>query len=257
MSAIKVDGKRAYQRVRDGEDVSLKARPVTVHELDVHDVRAAGEHLDVDVTLRCSSGTYVRAIARDVGARLGVGGHLTALRRTAVGPFALDDAHTLETLGERVRDAADRRRRPGQRSRAASSTRRAPTTSASAGALDLDLDGADRGLRPRRRVPGPLRAARGRGPRGRGLRLGRSPGRGAAASRLPPVHIWRSLEEVPADLGRTAVVIGNFDGVHLGHRQVLARAREVADERGAGPGRGDLRPAPDGGAAPRARAGRR
>ena len=79
---------------------SLKARPVTVHELDVLDVRAAGEHLDVDVSLRCSSGTYVRAIARDVGAALGVGGHLTALRRTAVGPYDLDEAHTLEELGE-------------------------------------------------------------------------------------------------------------------------------------------------------------
>jgi tRNA pseudouridine55 synthase len=99
VSAIKVDGKRAYQRVRDGEDVELKARPVTVHELVVHDVRA-GETLDLDVSVRCSSGTYIRAIARDLGARLGVGGHLTALRRTAVGPYTLADAHTLEELAE-------------------------------------------------------------------------------------------------------------------------------------------------------------
>ena len=101
VSAIKVDGKRAYQRVRDGEEVTLAARPVTVHSLDVHEVRTAGErgeHLDVDVSLRCSSGTYVRAIARDVGAALGVGGHLTALRRTAVGPYGLDVARTLEEL---------------------------------------------------------------------------------------------------------------------------------------------------------------
>ena len=103
VSAIKVDGKRAYQRVRDGEEVALAARPVTVHSLDVLDVRAAGEqgqHLDVDVSLRCSSGTYVRAIARDLGAALGVGGHLTALRRTAVGPYGLDVARTLEELEE-------------------------------------------------------------------------------------------------------------------------------------------------------------
>jgi tRNA pseudouridine55 synthase len=101
VSAIKVDGKRAYQRVRDGETVELKARPVTIHELVVHEVRPAGETVDVDVSVRCSSGTYIRAIARDLGARLGVGGHLAALRRTAVGPFALAGARTLEQLGER------------------------------------------------------------------------------------------------------------------------------------------------------------
>lgn len=100
VSAIKVDGKRAYQRVRDGEQVELKARPVTVHELVVHDVRPVDGHLDVDVSLRCSSGTYVRAIARDVGAALGVGGHLTALRRTAVGPYELTVARTLEDLAD-------------------------------------------------------------------------------------------------------------------------------------------------------------
>jgi tRNA pseudouridine55 synthase len=100
VSAIKVDGKRAYARVRAGEQVELKARPVTVHSLDVHGLRRAGEYLDVDVSLRCSSGTYVRAIARDVGARLGVGGHLTALRRTAVGPFDLAAARTLDQLDE-------------------------------------------------------------------------------------------------------------------------------------------------------------
>jgi tRNA pseudouridine55 synthase len=100
VSAIKVDGKRAYQRVRDGEEVELKARPVTVHELTVHEVRAVDGHVDLDVSVRCSSGTYIRAIARDLGARLGVGGHLTALRRTAVGPYTLDDAASLDQLGD-------------------------------------------------------------------------------------------------------------------------------------------------------------
>jgi tRNA pseudouridine55 synthase len=100
VSAIKVDGKRAYQRVRDGEEVELAARPVTVHSLDVLDVRAGGDTVDVDVELRCTSGTYVRAVARDVGALLGVGGHLTALRRTAVGPYDLAVARTLEELAE-------------------------------------------------------------------------------------------------------------------------------------------------------------
>ncbi len=101
VSAIKVDGKRAYQRVRDGEQVELQPRPVTVHELVVHEVRSDGDVVDVDISLRCSSGTYVRAIARDAGARLGVGGHLTVLRRTAVGPYGLDVARTLDELADR------------------------------------------------------------------------------------------------------------------------------------------------------------
>jgi tRNA pseudouridine55 synthase len=103
VSAIKVDGRRAYQRVRDGETVELEARPVTVHELVVHEVGGpTTEGLDVAVSVRCSSGTYIRAIARDLGERLGVGGHLTALRRTAVGPYDLAAAHTLEELAEEL-----------------------------------------------------------------------------------------------------------------------------------------------------------
>ncbi len=106
VSAVKVGGKRAYQRVREGEQVELAPRPVTVHELVVHDVSPStsegdsGSTTDVRVSLRCSSGTYVRAIARDLGARLGVGGHLTALRRTAVGAFEIDRARTLEQLAD-------------------------------------------------------------------------------------------------------------------------------------------------------------
>jgi tRNA pseudouridine55 synthase len=100
VSAIKVDGRRAYQRVRAGEHVELAARPVTVHELLVHDVRFHDEVVDLDVSVRCSSGTYVRALARDLGGALGVGGHLTALRRTAVGPFDLGVARTLDQLAE-------------------------------------------------------------------------------------------------------------------------------------------------------------
>ena len=94
VSAIKVDGRRAYERVRAGEDVVLKSRRVTVHELDVVEVALP----QVRIRMRCSSGTYVRAIARDLGQALGVGGHLTALRRTAVGPFDLAQARTLEEL---------------------------------------------------------------------------------------------------------------------------------------------------------------
>lgn len=98
VSAIRVDGKRAYARARAGEEVVLAARPVTVSVLALDAVRRAGPHLDLDVTVDCTSGTYVRALARDLGAGLGVGGHLTALRRTRVGPFELDSARTLDEL---------------------------------------------------------------------------------------------------------------------------------------------------------------
>jgi tRNA pseudouridine55 synthase len=91
VSAIKVDGRRAYALVRAGEEVVLAERPVTISAFDVLEVRR-GEWVDVDVRVECSSGTYVRALARDVGVGLGVGGHLTALRRTRVGPFLVEDA---------------------------------------------------------------------------------------------------------------------------------------------------------------------
>jgi tRNA pseudouridine55 synthase len=102
VSAIKVDGQRAYKRVRDGEDVELPARPVTVSRFDILDVRRDGALVDVDVSVDVSSGTYVRALARDLGAALGVGGHLTALRRTAVGDITISSAHALEDLGAMV-----------------------------------------------------------------------------------------------------------------------------------------------------------
>jgi tRNA pseudouridine55 synthase len=102
VSAVKVDGKRSYQRVRAGEDVALPARPVTVRTFDVLAVRRSTDVLDVDVRVVCSSGTYVRALARDLGSALGVGGHLTVLRRTRVGPYDLSVAHTLEELSEEL-----------------------------------------------------------------------------------------------------------------------------------------------------------
>ena len=100
VSAIKVDGQRAYARVRAGEEVELEPSRVTIHELEVQDIRPEGDALDLDITVTCSSGTYIRAIARDLGETLGVGGHLTMLRRTAVGPFGLDEARTLEQLAD-------------------------------------------------------------------------------------------------------------------------------------------------------------
>ncbi|MGH8894341.1 MAG: tRNA pseudouridine(55) synthase TruB [Actinomycetes bacterium] len=100
VSAVKVDGQRAYRRVRSGEQVDLPARRVTVHELTLVDVRHSLGFIDLDVHVVCSSGTYVRALARDLGGGLGVGGHLTALRRTRVGPYDLSAAHTLDQLAD-------------------------------------------------------------------------------------------------------------------------------------------------------------
>jgi len=107
VSAIKVGGQRAYRLVREGHDVELPARPVRIDRFDVLDVRpSSAPHeglLDVDVEVDCSSGTYIRALARDLGAALGVGGHLTALRRTRVGRFTLAEALSLDELAERPR----------------------------------------------------------------------------------------------------------------------------------------------------------
>ena len=103
VSAIKVDGVRSYTRVRAGEQVVLKARSVTVSRFEL----LAKKGIDLEVVVDCTSGTYIRALARDLGASLGVGGHLTALRRTRVGPFGLEQARTLEQLdSDDVVDAA-------------------------------------------------------------------------------------------------------------------------------------------------------
>ena len=100
VSAIKVDGRRAYDRVRAGEEVVLAARNVVVSRFDVVARRPGEGVLDLDVIVDCSSGTYIRALARDLGAALGVGGHLTSLRRTRVGPFDVADAVDLEGLAD-------------------------------------------------------------------------------------------------------------------------------------------------------------
>ncbi|MFI1400327.1 tRNA pseudouridine(55) synthase TruB [Streptomyces sp. NPDC020681] len=117
VSAIKIDGKRSYARVRGGEDFEIPARPVTVSQFTVYDMREATAEdgtpvVDLVVAVVCSSGTYIRALARDLGAGLGVGGHLTALRRTRVGPYKLDAAKTLDELQKEltvmpIADAAD------------------------------------------------------------------------------------------------------------------------------------------------------
>lgn len=112
VSAIKVNGQRSYARVRAGEDVELKARPVTIHSFTVHGVRRGtgpdGGFIDVDATVECSSGTYIRALARDLGAALGVGGHLTFLRRTVAGEYRVADAQDVpERDAPRASDAPE------------------------------------------------------------------------------------------------------------------------------------------------------
>ena len=104
VSAIKVDGKRSYDRVRAGEEFTLAAREVTISAFEVLDQRPG----ELDVRVECSSGTYIRALARDLGAAVGVGGHLTALRRTRIGPFRVADAGQLdENLMDSLRTPAD------------------------------------------------------------------------------------------------------------------------------------------------------
>jgi tRNA pseudouridine55 synthase len=102
VSAIKKDGVRSYARVRAGEQFELDARPVTVYQFEVLATSRTGSYVDVEAAVACSSGTYVRALARDLGTALEVGGHLTALRRTQVGPYDLAAARTLEQLAEEM-----------------------------------------------------------------------------------------------------------------------------------------------------------
>jgi len=102
VSAIKVDGKRAYRRVREGEAVELEPRNVTVGRFEILAISRADDLVDIDVVVECSSGTYIRALARDLGGALRVGGHLTQLRRTASGMFTLDEAVTVDSLTQGV-----------------------------------------------------------------------------------------------------------------------------------------------------------
>ena len=103
VSAIKIGGRRAYRLVREGREVELEARLVRIDRLEVCDVRSHDQLVDVDIEVDCSSGTYIRALARDLGAALGVGGHLTSLRRTRVGRFGLDQSHSLDDLAGQPR----------------------------------------------------------------------------------------------------------------------------------------------------------
>ena len=109
-SAVKVDGRRSYDRARAGEEVVLEPRTVTVSRFDVLDERREGTTIDLDVIVECTSGTYIRALARDLGRALRVGGHLTALRREAIGTFEVQDAVSIDAI-----DVTALRRRPRSR----------------------------------------------------------------------------------------------------------------------------------------------
>ena len=99
VSAIKIDGERAYAKVRGGDEVKLAARPITIHRFEItSELAIVDGFVDFDAVIECSSGTYIRALARDLGQALGVGGHLTALRRTKVGSYSVADAQSMETL---------------------------------------------------------------------------------------------------------------------------------------------------------------
>lgn len=105
VSAIKVDGQRAYAKVRSGDEVKLAARPITISRFEIlgdprHEQVEGHDFIDFDAIIDCSSGTYIRALARDLGSALGVGGHLTALRRTRIGSYSIAQAHTADVLQE-------------------------------------------------------------------------------------------------------------------------------------------------------------
>ena len=247
VSAIKVDGKRAYQLVREGRDVELAPRPVTVSRFDVLDVRRpTADLLDVDVRVECSSGTYIRALARDLGSALGVGGHLTSLRRVRVGPFGVDRARTLEELAtlpepvelplaEAIRVAFPVR----EISVAEADTLSYGQFLVPAGIVGtygaIDTDGRAVGLLYTTSAgrPGPescsSAAADG----------GLSPSHLSPRDRSSPAPVgcesvqrWDGLDDIPDAFGPCVVTIGVFDGVHRGHAALIARAVEAAHGRG-------------------------
>ncbi|MGO1255387.1 MAG: tRNA pseudouridine(55) synthase TruB [Microbacterium gubbeenense] len=138
VSAIKVDGRRAYDLVRAGEDVELKSREVTISRFEIVSITREADHIDVDVEVDCTSGTYIRALARDLGSALGTGGHLTRLRRTRIGEFAVDGAFSVEDLED------------------ASLVAPAEVASRVLGSLDVSADEA-RDLRHGKRIDAPER----------------------------------------------------------------------------------------------------
>ena len=228
VSAIKVNGQRAYKLTRAGETPELAARPVTVYEFTVTAVRAEADFLDLDAVVRCSSGTYIRALARDLGAALGTGGHLTALRRTAVGPYTLDLAHSLADLedaakqsGIRQPDAPAGNQQAGNRQAGAQPL--TPLADAAAAAfprLELTADEARRLAQGARLPLTALAAARRPGP------AGRRPGRRLRPRRLPdrPRHRGPRASSAPSPSSPADPLAGTQVAATAGRRTTAAAA---------------------------------
>ena len=224
VSAIKVGGERAYKRVRAGETVELAARPVTVSRFDAESFTVTGDFVDIVVEVDCSSGTYIRALARDLGEALGVGGHLIQLRRTRVGRFGIEQALTLEQLAESdepvVLSMADA-------VRASMPVREITPDEVTELAFGRSLSIPDPNRSPRRSdrtVPSWAYFAM--------MASGPVPFLCSRLVSLPTVQRWRGLDSVPRDWGRCVVTIGVFDGVHRGHAHIIGEAVKIGAAAG-------------------------
>ena len=253
-SAVRVQGRHAYELARGGERPALSARQVEIQRLELvawDDADPARPTATVEIA--CSAGTYIRAIARDLGAALGCGAYLVALTRSQSGPFTRDGAHVPDAIraafatgrgaeppaagrrrSRRLPERGPRRQAISRRSSGARSCGRRPAAPA---VVEPSVPGSTQG-RPlpgprRQRSPGRDRAARGRPA---------PPGEGARRAGIPSLSVERHarLEALAADL-RSVATIGAFDGMHRGHVALIDRLVREARQRGTRGGRGDLR----------------
>ena len=227
VSAIKVAGRRAYQLAREGAPPVLPPRPVTVWSFTVQALRPApGDLLDVDVEVRCSSGTYIRALARDMGDALGVGGHLTRLRRTRVGPYDLSAAHGLDELAEQLTRAAAGRGRGG----------RLPGPGAHRGGSPLPLARRAAARPGRRGRPGGGVRARRHPHRARGGERRRGPAarRVRPVTRRPPARVPEAARRHPVTCPRRPGAGGGRagDGFRCGEFELRRQAARPTLSRG-------------------------